>query len=289
MSEMQAVSGTAIDRIRCIFGKTINYPYFCCAMRSVKLRLWFALFACGFTLPAFAQTSAIDSLQTQLQAAICLNDWPQAIDLTNQLIGSDDLSPEDRDSLVNYRSQLQNWQATGARFANLPNCTAANSAAAIAPQTTAPTAIDRPIPSQPLPLVALSPVVSLDLVSGSATQSGTVSSGQQVYSFMASAGDRLSIDVNVTRIMPGAPFMDDDSQLFLFDAAGRLIAQNDDREQSFQSRIDSFTIPADGTYFVVVTTFNNDPVLNPSGIILRWEGDGGSNIEYRLTVRKQSS
>ncbi|NJL21444.1 MAG: hypothetical protein HC895_12450 [Leptolyngbyaceae cyanobacterium SM1_3_5] len=135
----------------------------------------------------------------------------------------------------------------------------------------------------------MSPAVNLDLASGSATQSGTVSSGQQVYSFVARAGDRLSIDVNVTRIMPGTPFMDDDSQLFLFDAAGRLIAQNDDQERSFQSRIANFTIPADGSYFVVVTTFNNDPILNSSGIVLRWESDGGSNIEYLLTVRKQSS
>ncbi|MBD2090610.1 PPC domain-containing protein [Microcoleus sp. FACHB-1515] len=258
-------------------------------MRSAKLHLWFALFAYGFALPALAQTPAIDTLQTQLQAAICLNDWPQAIDLTNQLIGSDDLSPEDRESLVNYRSQLQNWRATGARFANLPNCNAANPAVAIAPQSTTTIENSVAIAPQPLSLVALSPAVNLDFVTGAATHSGAVSSGQQVYSFTASAGDRLSIDVNVTRIMPGTPFMDDDSQLFLFDAAGRLIAQNDDQERSFQSRLANFTIPADGTYFVVVTTFNNDPILNANGIILRWEGDGGSNIEYLLTISKQAN
>lgn len=254
----------------------------------MRFHLWFALFACGFALPAFAQTPP-DRLQTQLQAAICSNDWPQAIDLTNQLIGSDDLSPEDRESLVNYRSQLQNWRATGARFANLPNCNSFDAEVAIAPQSTSATAIELPAPSQPLPLVALSPAINLDLASGSATQSGMVSSGQQVYSLIASAGDRLSLDVNVTRIMAGTPFVDDDSQLFLFDAAGRLIAQNDDQERSFQSRIDNFTVPADGTYFVVVTTFNNDPILNSGGVILRWEGDGGSNIEYLLTVSKQSN
>lgn len=254
----------------------------------MRFHLWFALFACGLTLPAFAQTPAIDTLQSQLQTAICLNDWPQAIDLTNQLIGSDDLSPDDRNRLVNSRSQLQNWRATGARFANLPNCNSANSAVAIAPQSTTATAI-APASSQPIPLVALSPAVNLDLASGSATQSGMVSSGHQVYSFTASAGDRLNIDVNVTRIMAGTPFVDDDSQLFLFDAAGRLIAQNDDQERSFQSRIDNFIIPTDGTYFVVVTTFNNDPILNSGSVILRWEGDGGSNIEYLLTVSKQSS
>lgn len=283
---MSEITRCIRDRICHIFGKTINRPYFYFLMR---FHLWFAVFACGLTLPAFAQTPAIDNLQIQLQAAICLNDWPQAIDLTNQLIGSEDLSPEDREGLLNYRSQLQNWRATGARFANLLNCNAADSAVAIAPQSTS--AIENPIAiaSQPIPLVALSPAVSLDLASGAATQSGTVSSGQQVYSLIARAGDRLSLDVNVTRIMAGTPFVDDDSQLFLFDAAGRLIAQNDDQERSFQSRIANFTIPTDGTYFVVITTFNNDPILNSNGIVIRWEGDGGSNIEYLLTVNKQSS
>lgn len=253
----------------------------------MRSHLWFAVLACGFTLPAFAQAPAIDSLQIQLQAAICRNDWSQAIDLSNQLIGSDDLSSEDRNRLVNYRSRLQDWRATGARFANLPNCDSADSIA-IAPQSTIAPPIELFAPaSQPLPLVALSPAVSLDLAGGSATQFGTVSSGHQVYSFTGTAGDRLSININVTRILPGAPFTDDDSQLFLFDAAGRLIAQNDDQERSFESRIDNFTIPGNGTYFVVVTTFNNDPILNPSGVVIRWEGDGGSNIEYRLTVSKQ--
>lgn len=260
-------------------------------MRSTRLHLWFVLLS-FLPLPALAQTAAIESLQAQLQTAICRNDWTQAIDLSNQLIGSEDLLPEDRDRLVNYRSQIQNWRASGARFANLPNCNRVDQLApvtAIAPQSTVAPAIESstptaPIVPQPILLVALSPAVNLDLATRSATQSGTVSSGQQVYSFTGAAGDRVAIDVNVTRIMPGTPFRDDDSQLFLFDAAGRLLAQNDDNERSFQSRLSNFNLPADGTYFIVVTTFNNDPILNPSGIVTRWEGDGGSNIEYRLTV-----
>ncbi|NJL21443.1 MAG: hypothetical protein HC895_12445 [Leptolyngbyaceae cyanobacterium SM1_3_5] len=122
-------------------------------MRFAPLRLWVALFACAFNLPAFAQTPAIDALQTQLQTAICLNDWTQAIDLTNQIIGSDDLSPEDRNRLVSYRSQLQNWRATGARFANLPNCNSTDSAVAIAPLSTSTIENSVAIAPQPIPLV----------------------------------------------------------------------------------------------------------------------------------------
>ncbi|NEQ22528.1 MAG: hypothetical protein F6K28_25780 [Microcoleus sp. SIO2G3] len=278
-------------------GTLVVAPFTLHLMRSAAIHLSFALSLLA-ALPAVAQTPAIDRLQIELQTAVCQNDWPQAIDRVNQLIGSEELLPENRERLVRYRLQLQSWRASGARFANLPNCGAANftpatapgGGEAIAPQTTIAPAIDSlsppalVAPPQPIPLVALSPTVNLDLSGGSATQMGTVSSGQQVYRIEARAGDRLTIDVSVTRVMAGTPFTDDDSQLFLFDSAGRLVAQNDDNDRSFQSRISNFTVPYSGTYFVVVTTFNNDPVLNPSGIVTRWEGDGGSNIEYRLSV-----
>ena len=246
----------------------------------------FAVLSLSWSLPAFAQTAfaqpvPIDSIQADLRVAVCRNDWPQAIDLINQLIGNEEISPVDRERLVGQRAQLQEWRSTGARFANLPNCTAPVAAASVATFSTR--VVPSPAPTV-APLVALSPVIALDVSSGSGSQFGRVSRGQQVYSFNARAGDRVAVDINVTRVMPGAPFNDDDSQLFLFDSAGQLIAENDDDRDSFQSRIRNFTIPYDGTFFVVVTTFNNDPILNSNRIVTNWEGDGSSNIEYRLTV-----
>jgi Bacterial pre-peptidase C-terminal domain len=267
----------------------------------------------GLAQPAAAQTSAtetpaaaevIERLQTDLQFAVCRNDWNQAIQNTNQLIGSEDISADYREQLLRFRYQLQDWRTSGARFANLPNCgSAAMSQGAIAapfaaPQSTgavaAPlgTAPDATPPATPLsappllPLAALSPATAIDISSGLGSGFGAVSAGQQIYSFNATAGSRVVIDVNVTRVLPGNPFTDDDSQLFLFDSAGRLIAENDDDQESYQSRIRNFTIPGDGTYFVVVTTFNNDPVLDGDRIVTGWEGDGGSNIEYELTITR---
>lgn len=134
------------------------------------------------------------------------------------------------------------------------------------------------------PIAVLSPATAIDLSSGNARQTGAVSTGQQIYRFDAVAGSKLDIAVNVTSILPGQAFTDDDSQLFLFDSAGQLLASNDDDGGSFESRLPDFTVPADGTYFVVVTTFNNDPVLSDGAIVTGWGGDGGSNIEYVLTV-----
>ena len=140
-------------------------------------------------------------------------------------------------------------------------------------------------PAAPAPTIAaLDGATAIDLSSGSARQAGAVSVGQQIYRFDATMGSRLDIAVDVTRALPGRVFTDDDSQLFLFDSAGRLLASNDDDTGSYQSRLPDFTVPADGTYFVVITTFNNDPVLNDSAIVTGWGGDGGSSIEYVLSI-----
>jgi hypothetical protein len=256
-------------------------------------------------LPAAAQSEAaqseaaptpletVERLQADLQFAVCRNDWQQAIEVINPLIGSDAISPAYREQLVRFRDRLQDWRSRGARFANLPNCgsTAAPQTAAAGFATTAPTAdpaaapTAAPLPAPPLlPLTALSPATAIDLTTGSGTVAGAVSTGQQIYSFTATAGTQVTLDVNVTRVLPGQVFTDDDSQLFLFDSAGRLLAENDDEGGSYQSRIGSVTIPSDGTYFVVVTTFNNDPVFDGNAIVTGWEGDGSSSIEYDLTI-----
>ncbi|MEO0490346.1 MAG: PEP-CTERM sorting domain-containing protein, partial [Cyanobacteria bacterium J06659_2] len=74
---------------------------------------------------------------------------------------------------------------------------------------------------EPIPL--LSPATPVDLSNGSNVVAGAVSTGYEVFSFLAGLGDRVSLEVDVTEVLPGALYTDDDSQLFLFDRNGRLL------------------------------------------------------------------
>jgi hypothetical protein len=76
----------------------------------------------GFTLPAQAQTINLTSLQTDLQAAICSNNWNQALSAIAPLLGSPGISADYRYELLQLRSRLQDWRAAQAEFSNLPNC-----------------------------------------------------------------------------------------------------------------------------------------------------------------------
>ena len=45
-----------------------------------------------------------------------------------------------------------------------------------------------------------------------------------------------------------------------------------------------FLSPRTGRYYVAVTTYNNDPILDSTRRITGWNGNGGSAIEYTLTM-----
>jgi len=64
------------------------------------------------------------------------------------------------------------------------------------------------------------------------------------------------------------------------------LAANDDPDPDscFQSLIGDFKIPRDGTYYVGVTTFDNDPILDADDVITGWEDDGQSSVEFDLNV-----
>ena len=129
----------------------------------------------------------------------------------------------------------------------------------------------------------LTPAVPIDTSNGSAVIAGTVGSSYQVYSFVGRLGDRVTLDVDVTHTLPGSLYRDDDSQLFLFDSQGVLMAENDDLD-GLQSRISNFSLPRTSTYYVVVTTYNNDPILDSEQVVSGWSDDGGSTIEFTLTL-----
>lgn len=70
-----------------------------------------------------------------------------------------------------------------------------------------------------------------------------------------------------------------DTQLFLFDEDGVLLDQNDD-SGDFQSTLSSSSLDA-GTYFLGISSFNNDPVGSP---LTGFNGGGSSNGDYTIEL-----
>ena len=118
--------------------------------------------------------------------------------------------------------------------------------------------------------------------------SGAVSTGHQIFNFDATAGNIVSVGVDVTQTFPPVNgFFNNDSEVFLFNSIGKLIAFNDDTdpfESNFESLIENFVIPTTGTYYIGVTTFNNKPILGNQNIITTWSDDGKSSFEFNVYV-----
>lgn len=264
--------------------------------------------------PALAQTPQASS-QNPLQVALCLNDWNRAITLLGPLIASEQITPARRQALVNYRQTLIDLRNQGSAVTDMPNCEVILSQYVESqPQLPSPPldwedaiaatyGIGSTVP--PLPyqqqrqqagreaagltfaqeneIESLSPFTPLDTASGSAVSAGSVSRGQAVYSFWGARGDEATLQVRVNEVRTGSLYTDDDSQLFLFDSQGTLLASNDDFT-GLQSAIQSFFLPYTGRYYVAVTTYNNDPELDSERRVTRWNGSGGSDIEFTISV-----
>ncbi|MBD2731267.1 DVUA0089 family protein [Nostoc sp. FACHB-892] len=73
-----------------------------------------------------------------------------------------------------------------------------------------------------------------------------------------------------------------DTQLFLFDEDGVLLAQNDDAS-SLQSELTGLSLDS-GTYYLGISSFNNDP-SNPVGDTLNsFRGTGNSSGDYTIEL-----
>lgn len=286
-----------------------------------KLARWPIVFAAGAIAlnPIFASRVAVAksdtaALQNELELAVCLNEWPYALSLIDPLIATPNITPGYRSELVQFRHQLQDYATINAVMPTSPTCEtvlartipadqvvsadmpldwAGSIYALTNPGNPRPSAIRQTTRIQPIaqtvlnqanePIPLLSPATPVDLRNGSNVVAGAVSTGYEVFSFLAGLGDRVSLEVDVTEVLPGALYTDDDSQLFLFDSNGRLLAENDDLS-GLQSGIQDFPIPETGYYYAVITTYNNDPILNAAQEISSWSDNGGSNIEYTLTI-----
>jgi hypothetical protein len=263
--------------------------------------------------PGAARATSVDTLQRQLKTAVCLNDWSAAIDHSSALIAIPRLTTTARHHLVDFRHQLQEYRRRRMVFNAIPNCEAQLAQyLTTVPTPRPPLLLDRALysvfglgepdltPDQraqqnfahrqaglqeihPTPWPQLSPALLMDTTLGSAVSAGAVGQGVEVFAFVGGQGDRITIDLNVTRVLPGLAYTDDDSQLYLFNDQGYLIAANDDFV-GLRSRLANVSLPTSGLYYLAVTTYNNTPILSPNRQIEGWTNDGGSAIEYTVTV-----
>ena len=167
---------------------------------------------------------------------------------------------------------------------------------------TEPTAFSLPVAMGEV--AGLTPAAPVDLRNGMNVVAGQVGEGHEVYGFVARLGDRLTVDLAITQVMAGSLYTSGDSQLFVFDRNGKLVASADDSDLATepvnntfsnpgysssvsrrqQSRISGFTIPKTDVYFAVVTSYNNDPILNREGQLTGWQDNGGGRFDYTLTL-----
>ncbi len=264
----------------------------------------------GLALAQVPPTSA-------LALAMCLNDWPRAIALVGPLIAQDTTSPSDRQALLNLRRQLEQHRQARDIFAPGPQCQALLEQLAAVQQVPGES-LDWATALESLALLSgqgfrnpitvedrqrwgeraaqlvgryeateipsLSPAIPLGTTTGAAVSTGFVSTQAQVFTFFGAMGDRVDVAIEAVRVLPGALYTRDDTQVFLFDDQGRLLAQDDDTV-GFQSRLGAIPLPRSGRYFIAVTTFRSVPQLDSQGRIIAWEGIGGGAVEYTLTLR----
>ena len=91
-------------------------------------------------------------------------------------------------------------------------------------------------------------------IGDSITASLTDEQPDMFFSFEATAGDNLLIDLT-------ASF---DTYLYLLDANGRELERNDDGGEGLDSRILGYEVPADGTYIIRATSFSFNSSGTPS-------------------------
>ncbi|MEB3210783.1 MAG: hypothetical protein VKL39_05490 [Leptolyngbyaceae bacterium] len=74
--------------------------------------------------PMQAQTSrpSIETLRDELQTAICLNNWDEALSIIGPMIGSSEITQSYREELIRFRQRIQNWRTAQADLSGQPSC-----------------------------------------------------------------------------------------------------------------------------------------------------------------------
>ncbi|NEQ54200.1 MAG: hypothetical protein F6K11_29400, partial [Leptolyngbya sp. SIO3F4] len=71
-----------------------------------------------------------ESLKAGLQTAICTQDWVKAVDLSGNLIAAEEITPEHRQTLVDWRHRFSSYAKNQVKFDSMPNCEVAQRLAA---------------------------------------------------------------------------------------------------------------------------------------------------------------
>lgn len=258
------------------------------------------------TLPAQAQrTNLFD-----LDRAICANNWRDAVGIVGTLIAQDETTGAQRTALLAMRRQLEGYRSENTIVADEQACDRTDpyllqaaqpgtvqtgkplgweAAVAEATDHQYSTEVITEAARLTLPVTlgepaGLTPAAPIDLSNGLNVVSGHVGTGHEVYAFVAGLGDRLEANLEVTRVMAGSLYTSDDSQLFIFDRDGNLVASADDSSDQRQSRLNNVVIPKTDLYFAVVTSYNNDPIMNQAGRLSGWQDNGGGRFDYTLSL-----
>ncbi|MBD1889852.1 filamentous hemagglutinin N-terminal domain-containing protein [Coleofasciculus sp. FACHB-SPT9] len=162
---------------------------------------------------------------------------------------------------------------------------------------------DKPEPSEPLS--STNPFTEVEDAGQTLDTSQTVNSQFSGTSFDAISGtlsDNSDVDLYQLFLTEGQPFQattldgtDVDTQLFLFDATGLGLHSNDDSEGTLQSTVPEdqpFTPTVSGTYYLGISSYDNDP-LSPLGNIFPnldesplsgWNGRGEDSGAYTINL-----
>ena len=123
----------------------------------------------------------------------------------------------------------------------------------------------------------------ISLTDGYGTGSGVVGTGHETFSFTVEQERRVVIEVVVTEVMEGTGYEDDDSVLYLMDAEGYVVAQDDDSGEGYASLIDYPGLPA-GTYYAAVLTYGNELKYEKDGRVKGFHDKGESRFAFELQV-----
>lgn len=74
----------------------------------------------GFADPG--QAFAVSELDDSLKNLVCQNQWQASIQALGPQIGNPNISPEYRQELIEFRHQLQDWQAARANVSGISGC-----------------------------------------------------------------------------------------------------------------------------------------------------------------------
>ena len=249
----------------------------------------------------------LDDSLTRLNRAVCLQQWDTAVDLASGVIAMPNISATYRQEMLIFRRQLQTWRVNPTPAVTQANCDRTLSLFLTLSEPEAPEAqpldwnralatlrASRPIidldddyePTAdviPAELLADSPEVltdgatPIDTADGFSVVGGSINRRAVVHSFLARSGDRVSLEVDVTRFRSGG-----EPQLFLFDQQGQLLSRS--AIDAPQTSVQNVALPSTDVYFAVVSPQGTAPILDAQGAIVGWQVTDSSSFDYTLTL-----